>query len=297
MELEQLRSFIAIAETRSFTKAAALAHLSQPTISRQINRLEMELGTQLFERYGHQVELTESGEFLLPSARAILKQTNRLVSMMREHEGKKCEQVCFGATSLLLNYLLPRVLTPFMQDYPHIQIDLVEREDSTLEDAVARGEIDCAMVTRYGPPRVTVVHLFSEEIFLVVSTNHRFATRSSVSLTELEEEPLVMPPISMNIARHIAEACRKAGFEPKIASYVNYLGLSKSFARQERGVLLLPKMALDPQKLEGLAIVPLEDNFTRDLDLIYSGERPLSAITRVFMAYLRKSVPRLKTVA
>ncbi|HLA82493.1 MAG TPA: LysR family transcriptional regulator, partial [Thermoleophilia bacterium] len=87
MELDQLRSFIAVADTRSFTRAAALVHLSQPAISRQIARLETELGAKLFERYGRRVECTADGKLLLPLARSIVARTDDASRLIREHVG------------------------------------------------------------------------------------------------------------------------------------------------------------------------------------------------------------------
>ena len=189
MELDQLRSFVAVAEARSFTRAAALVHLSQPAISRQIRRLEQELGAELFDRYGRRVECTTHGELLLPLARAIIARADEATRLIREHVGMVSSRVRFGSTGIVFAHLLPPMLASFLQAYPKIHLDLIEREDALLEEAVANGEIDCAIVTGWGSPRVSTVRLLTEEIFLLVSESHRLAGRSSVSLSELANEP------------------------------------------------------------------------------------------------------------
>jgi LysR family transcriptional regulator, transcription activator of glutamate synthase operon len=290
MELDQLRSFVAVAEARSFTRAAALVHLSQPAISRQVSRLEKELGADLFERYGRRVECTANGELLLPLARAIVSRADEAARLIREHVGMVSSRVRFGSSGIVFAHLLPPILASFLQSYPKIHLELIEREDSLLEEAVANGEIDCAIVTSWGSPRASVLRLLTEEIFLVVSQNHRLAGRSSVSLSELANEPLLLPSLTLNMANFLTDACRRAGFEPRVPYRVNYLELSKVYVRQGMGVSLLPKMGLDPGSLDGLVVIPFTEKLTRDLNLIYSGEHPLSAAARAFTIHLRTSL-------
>jgi LysR family transcriptional activator of glutamate synthase operon len=294
MELDQLRSFVAVAEARSFTRAAALVHLSQPAISRQIGRLEKELGAELFERYGRRVECTANGQLLLPLARTIVSRADEAARLIREHVGMVSSRVRFGSSGIVFAHLLPAILASFLQAYPKIHLDLIEREDSLLEEAVANGEIDCAIVTGWGSPRASVVRLLTEEVFLVVSQSHRLADRSSVSLSELANESLLLPPLTLNMANHLTDACRRAGFEPRVPYRVNYLELSKVYARQGMGISLLPKMGLDPSSLDGLVVIPLVEKLTRDLNLIYSGEHPLSPAARAFTIHLRTSVSDLQ---
>ena len=95
------------------------------------------------------------------------------------------------------------------------------------------------------------------------------------------------------MANHLTDACRKAGFEPRVPYRVNYLELSKVFVRQNMGVSLLPRMGLDPDNLDGLVVIPLVEKLTRDLNLIYSREHPLSAASRAFTLHLRGSIAEL----
>jgi LysR family transcriptional activator of glutamate synthase operon len=290
MELDQLRSFVAVAEARSFTRAASLVHLSQPAISRQIGRLETELGAELFERYGRRVECTLDGELLLPLARVIIARADEAARLIREHAGMITSRVRFGSSGIVFAHLLPPTLASFLQSYPKIHLDLIEREDSLLEEAVANGEIDCAIVTGWGSPRASAVRLLTEEIFLVVSQSHHLAERPSVSLSELANESFLLPSLTLNMANHLADACRRAGFEPRVPYRVNYLELSKVYVRQGMGVSLIPKMGLDPDSLAGLVVIPFAEKLTRDLNLIYSAEHPLSAAARVFTIHLRASI-------
>jgi DNA-binding transcriptional LysR family regulator len=293
MELDQLRSFVAVAEVRSFTRAAAMAHLSQPAISRQIARLETELGVRLFERYGRRVECTADGKLLLPLAKAIVSRADDATRLVREHAGMVSSRVSLGSTGTVFAHLLAPLLASFIKTYPKIRLDLVERDDTLLEEGVFNGELDCAVITAWGSTRAAVIHLLTEEIVLVVSSDHRCAHMPQVSLADLADESFLLPSHSLNMANLLTDACRQAGFEPKVPHRANYLELSKALIRQGLGVALLPKMFLLPGTMDGLAAVPLREHLTRELHLIYSRERPLSVAARTLAIHVRAGAQEL----
>ncbi len=290
MELNQLRAFVAVAEARSFTRAESLLHLSQPAISRQIAKLETELGTRLFERYGRRVECTPDGRLLLPLARNIVARTDDASRLMREHVGTVSSSVRFGSTGQVFAHLLAPTLASFMKMYPQVRLDLVEREDVLLEEAVRNGEIDCAVVTAWGSPWVTTSRVLTEEILLVVPQGHRLASGPPVSLSSLADEPLILPGHSMNISNLIMDLCRRAGFEPRVPYRVNYLELMKALLRQGLGIALVPKMLIVPETMEGLVAVSLKERPVRSLDLIYLREHPVPIAARALMIHLRASI-------
>jgi DNA-binding transcriptional LysR family regulator len=290
MELDQLRSFVAVAEVRSFTRAASLAHLTQPAISRQIARLEGELGVRLFERYGRRVECTPDGKLLLPLAKAIVTRADDAARMMREHAGMVSSRVRVGSTGTVFGYLLSPVLASFIKAYPKIHLDLIERDDTLLEEGVFNGELDCAIVTAWGSSRAAVMHLLTEEILLVTRLDHRLAGEKIVALAELADEPFLLPGHQLNTANLLMDACRRAGFEPKVPYRANYLELAKALVRQGLGVALLPKMFVSPGTMDGLVSIPLKEHITRDVELIYSNERPLAVAARSLALHIRGSL-------
>ena len=295
MELDQLRSFVAVAEVRSFTRAASLAHLTQPAISRQIARLEGELGVRLFERYGRRVECTPDGKLLLPLAKAIVARTDDAARMMREHAGMLSSRVRVGSTGTVFGHLLSPILASFIKTYPKIHLDLIERDDTLLEDGVFSGELDCAIITAWGSSRAAVMHLLTEEILLVIRDDHRVAREKTVSLAGLSEEPFLFPGHSLNTANLLMEACRRAGFEPKVPYRANYLELAKALVRQGLGIALLPKMFVSADTLGGLVAVPLKEHLTRDLELIYSNERPLAVAARSLALHIKTSLQEVQS--
>jgi DNA-binding transcriptional LysR family regulator len=291
MELDLFKSFVAVAEARSFSRAARAMHSTQPTLSRQIGRLESELGTKLFQRYGRHVECTASGQLLLPLAQAIITRTEEAVSLIREQAGTGSSTVRFGAVGNVMAALLTPIIVSFLAAYPRVQIDLVEKDDAQLEEAVIRGELDCAVMTPWGSTRTAYQHLLTEEIFLVVPRGHRLASEKAVALSMLAGESILLPRGTMNAANVIADALRRAGFEPRFSYRANYPELTKALVRRGLGIAPMPKMlTAGPEGMEGLVALPFENALYRDLNLIYPRDRPLSAGARAFMVHIRAAV-------
>jgi LysR family hydrogen peroxide-inducible transcriptional activator len=291
MELDLFKSFVAVAEARSFSRAARAMHSTQPTLSRQIARLESELGTRLFERYGRHVECTVTGQLLLPLARAIVTRTEDAVSLIREQAGAGSSAVRFGAVGNVMALLLTPILVSFLAAYPRVSVDLVEKDDAQLEEAVISGELDCAVMTPWGSTRAASQHLLTEEILLVVPQGHRLASLPAVPLSMLTGESILLPRATMNAGNIAADALRRAGFEPRFSYRANYPELSKALVRRGLGVAPMPKMLVSPETMEGLVVIPFEKPLYRDLNIIYPRDRPLPAGARALMVHIRAAVP------
>jgi DNA-binding transcriptional LysR family regulator len=289
MELELLRSFVAVAEARSFSRAARDMHSTQPTLSRQIARLEAQLGARLFERYGRHVECTPSGQLLLPLAKAIVTRTDEAVALVREQAGGAPGMVRFGAAGNVIVMLTP-ILADFLRANPSVRVDLVEKDDSQLEEAVIVGELDCAVITPWGSSRAVIQHLLTEEIFLVVPSNHRFAELHAVPVAMLAAESLLLPRASMNASNVIADALRRAGIDPKLSYRANYPDLTKALVRMGLGVAPMPQMLVAPETMDGLAALPFDPRVFRDLALVAPRDRPLPGGARALMTYLKASI-------
>jgi DNA-binding transcriptional LysR family regulator len=288
MELDLFKSFLAVAEARSFSRAAHTVHSTQPTLSRQIGRLESELGTRLFERYGRHVELTFNGQLLLPLAQAIVARTEDAISLMKEQAGAGASTVRLGAVGNVFALVLTPIIVSFLATYPKVTVDLIEKDDAALEEAVISGELDCAVITPWGSSRAATQYLMTEEILLVVPQGHRLAAEKAVTVEMLAHESVLLPRATMNAGNIVADAIRRAGYEPKFSYRANYPELTKALVRRGLGVAPMPKMLVNP--LEGLVAIPFEKPLTRDLVFIYPRDRPLIAATRAVMSHIRAGV-------
>lgn len=287
MELDLFKSFVAVADARSFSRAARTMHFTQPTLSRQIARLEAELGTTLFERYGRHVECTVAGQLLLPLARAIVTRTEEAISLVREQAGDNSKGVRFGAVGNVMAMLLTPVLVSFLAAYPSVTLEISEKDDAQLEEAVVSGELDCAVMTAWGSPRASALHLLTEEILLVVPHEHRLASLPSVPMEMLAGDSILLPRATMNAGNVAADALRRAGFEPRFSYRANYPELIKALVRRGLGVAPMPRMLVSPDTLEGLVVIPFEPRLYRDLNVIYPRDRPLPAGARALITHIR----------
>ena len=291
MDLDLFKSFVAVADARSFSRAARSLHSTQPTLSRQIARLETELGTRLFQRYGRHVECTVTGQLLLPLARAIVSRTEDAINLIREQAGAGTSAVRFGAVGNVMALLLTPILVSFLSAYPNVSVDLVEKDDAQLEEAVVSGELDCAIMTPWGSTRAASQHLLTEEIVLAVPRGHRLAQLKSVPLAMLAGESILLPRATMNAGNVAADALRRAGFEPRFSYRANYPELMRALVSKGLGVAPMPKMLVSPDTLDGLVIIPFEKPLYRDLNIIYPRDRPLPAGARALMVHIRSSIP------
>jgi DNA-binding transcriptional LysR family regulator len=295
MELYLLRSFLAVAEARSFSGAARATHSTQSALSRQIARLEKELGVQLFERYARHVECTPTGQLLLPLIESVVTGTDRVISVAREQAGTATRKVRFGAVPNVLASLLAPILVNFLAENPNMTVDLVGMEDALIEEAVVNGELDCAVITPWGSSRVATRHLLTEEILLVVPEGHRLADCPAVSFEMLTDESILLPPASHNFYNTVAAAMRRAGIEPRDPYRANYPELTKALVRKGVGVAPLPKTLVTSGGLEGLVAIPFGQPLYRNLCLVYARGRPLSPGTRALMNYVRAAVAHQET--
>ena len=148
MNLEQLASFVEVANTGHFTKAAATLHLAQPSLSRQISTLEKELGSELFHRAHGHISLTAAGETLLPTARRMLADAEAVRRDMDELAGLRKGRIRLGATPTLCVSFVAEAISSFHHEHPGVELELVEKGSRELIEALGAGELDLALITR-----------------------------------------------------------------------------------------------------------------------------------------------------
>src|ERR1700678_169387 len=195
MELQQLRYFCAIADTGSFTRAAQHTHVSQPSLSQQIRKLEDELGARLLDRLGRTVQLTELGRSFLPRARAVLRDLEAARSDVVEKKASISGPIAVGVIPTIAPYFLPPVLAAFTRKYPEARVTVVEEITPLLLERLRAGTTDVAIA---GLPVQARSHDFQafplrvEKLFAVLPKKHSLAKRRTVSLEELQDDTFVL---------------------------------------------------------------------------------------------------------
>ena len=225
MELQQLRSFAAVARRGHFTRAAAELHIGQPAVSQHIRRLETELGVRLLRRTTRSVELTEAGEILLERAERALGELEAAHAELAELKGLVRGRLTIGAMQSLEPYDLPGALASFHERHPAIDIRVVEDVAPDMLAAVLADRLDVAFVPiEDGVPAGLHRHLlFEDELVVVVGRGHELAGASDVAISALSEEPFVFLREGTGLRRTVETAARAAGFEPKARFETNEL--------------------------------------------------------------------------
>jgi DNA-binding transcriptional LysR family regulator len=222
VQLQQLAYFVAVADTRHFTRAADRMGVAQPSLSQQVRALERELGAPLFHRTRGNVALTDAGETLLPVARRMLADADAARRQIREVLKLGRGRVRLGATPSLCTGLLPSALAAFRRDHPGIELLLHEDGSRDLQRKLAEGALDFALVVdaRLGEdPRLATVPLFTEQLVVVSarSAPNPFGHRDQVTVADLEGRPLVMFRLGYDLRETTEAACLAEGFAPTFA--------------------------------------------------------------------------------
>ncbi|MGW7074954.1 LysR family transcriptional regulator [Streptomyces sp. NPDC054866] len=259
MQFQQLLYFVAVAETRHFTRAAEQVHVSQPSLSQQVRALEKELGAELFSRARGNIALTDAGEALLPLARRILADADTARIEVQELAQLRRGRIRLGATPSVCTGLLPEVLRAFHDRHPGIQLLLEEGGSHDLVRELARGALDLAIVVLPLPspsPALTTVELLREDLVVVSSPDARKFGGKSVRVADLERERLVMFRHGYDLRELTVAACRAEGFEPEFAVEGGEMDAVLGFVRAGLGVAVVPRMVAE-RAGRGLRMTPL----------------------------------------
>ncbi|MGW3044053.1 LysR family transcriptional regulator [Kitasatospora sp. NPDC001159] len=275
MQLQQLRYFLAVADTCHFTRAAESVHVAQPSLSQQIRALERELGAELFHRTRGNIALTDAGDALLPLARRIVADAESARLAVQETVQLRRGRVRLGAPPSLCTSLVPDVLRVFRDRYPGVALGVREGGSRDLVRWLAAGELDLALIitppSGEAAPALAVTELLHEELVLVSAAGR---ARRTVRVVELKERPLVMFREGYDLREATLTACRAAGFEPEFAVEGGEMDAVLGFVRAGLGPAVLPGMVA---ARSGLTVTPFAGpGLGRTIAVAHGREVPLT---------------------
>ena len=251
MQLQQLAYFVAVADAGHFTRAAEQLHVTQPTLSQQIQALERSLGATLLRRRPGRVEPTAAGDELLPIARRMLLDADNARRALRELDGLQRGQVRIGATPSLCTGLMPAIIGEFHAAHPGVTIVLSEGGSRDLQEQLAVGALDLALVVdsrAHEDPRLTADPLFVEELVVVSARDRPAPTRRArMPVDELRHTPLVMFRSGYDLRETTVNACREHGFEPTFAVEGGEMDAVLGFVAAGIGVAVVPATVAGPR--------------------------------------------------
>jgi len=243
MEIHQLRYFLAVAQTGSFTAAAKVSHVSQPSLSAQIAKLEGELGGPLIERSRQGARLTKRGELFRGRAAEALRQLESGRFEIEQLSGLTRGSVTLGCLPSTGAYLLPPLLRAFGKAHPGISVSLREESSPQLARLLRESEVDLAIVDEAGlGSGLRSELLFSEPLLIAVPPGHRFASRKKLALKALADEPLILMKSGHGFRKIVMDALSRAGVEPRVVHESGEIETVQALVKAGLGLSLVPKM-------------------------------------------------------
>jgi LysR family hydrogen peroxide-inducible transcriptional activator len=289
MEIHQLRYFCAVAETGSFSRAAEHSHVSQPSLSQQILKLEAELGARLFDRLGRSVRLTEVGKTFLPRARAVLRELEAARGDVVESKDSISGQVAVGAIPTVAPYFLPPLLASFSKRFSESAVTVIEEITPVLLERLRAGGIDIAILAL--PVRgheFDALPLLTEPLFAALPKKHILARRTAIVLRDLRKEPFLLLRDGHCFRENALAACDRARVSPQVVFESGQFSSLLALVGVGMGVSLVPEMAVD-RRLPVRFVRISDPRATRTIGALTLRGRSLSRAHHAFLSSLQQT--------
>jgi DNA-binding transcriptional LysR family regulator len=245
VELRHIRYFLAVAEERHFTRAAAKVGIGQPPLSQQIKDLEREVGAALFRRLAHGAELTAAGKAFLAGVKEMPLIAERATVAARRAARGETGSLRVGFTSsATFNVAVPSAIRSFRRAYPEINLSLEEANTPRLITGLHGGTLDAVFLRpgTPGDPELQLRWLSKEPMVVALPKRHPAAALEEIDLALLKDDPFLLFPweIAPTLYDTIVDACRKAGFEPTIGQLAPHMASIVNLVAAELGVSIIP---------------------------------------------------------
>lgn len=296
MNLKQLQSFLHVAEQGSLARAAAATDVAESLISRHVAALEGEWGDRLFERTGRGMALSDFGRRMLPEVRAALQQVEHLGDVARESAGVPTGTVHVGVLPSLAPQLLPRLFADVRAQAPGVGLHATEGFSGNLDEQLANGRLDVAVINRYGPAAARAEEVLgTAETWLIGRPGSALLGEGTVPFKALAGLPLVLPSVPNGLRVTLDQLSRRHGVRLDVVMAVDSAGSMKDVARSGHAYTLLPLMAVQEELARGTlaAARVVKPGIRRTIVLALTTQRPLSRAARHVASRIRALAPAL----
>ena len=291
MELRHLRYFVAVAESLHFGDAASNLRIAQPSLSQQIQQLELELQTELLERTKRRVELTEAGELFLEEARDILARADR-AAMIARRVGHAGERIRVGVGYCMDHLAVVKAVSIFNRRHPNVRVELQTMPVIEQSVALRNNRLDVGFVrTPLTDISLNSDAVVSEPLVAVLPRKHRLAGRPSISLSALANEEFVMTSRERVPVFHdfVLKSCREAGFVPKATHEADHCYMLLGFVAAGSGVALVPAF-VQKAKSRNLAFASLRPSSPHLQTVLAWRKENTSALLTQFLTIARRTL-------
>lgn len=288
MDLKQLRALVTVAETGNVTKASALLNIVQPAVSRQLRLLEEDMGTPLFERGRHGMELTESGKTMVEYARRILNEVARAKAEIRPTQGTVSGIVTVGLLASTCDLLSSVLVNSVAEKFPEIRVRVTVGYSGHLLDWLEKGDVDFALLyDQKQPTGLQVKPVVEEGLWVIGPPAAKLRRTRPIGLSQLAEQPLVLPSSPHALRALVEQAATLMGVDLTVAAETNELSVQKRLVMSGHGWTVLPGVAVVEDVARGtLTAAPLAEPVLRKLILAVPTNRQPTAPVRCVVPLL-----------
>mgnify|MGYP002336315543 FL=1 len=289
MELAQLDAFIAAADCGSFSRAAELLGVAQPSLSNRIQSLEREAGQPLFERMGRGVKLTDAGRAFLPYAQRVLRTLNDGILVLEGTREGTAGRLSIGTAPAVGTYVLPRLLKIFCDNREGVDVVVRTGHSDEVLQLVLDDDVQVGFGRPINHPEVRTISLYQDELVLVVSSEHRYAKRGTVKVEDLAEESLILFDRDSGYYGMIMNLFRDLGVVPHQQMQLDSIEATKKMVEANLGLALLPELSVDREiRLGTLHKVHIEsaEPVEREIAVMYRRNKPQSGPMSAFLDLL-----------
>lgn len=293
MDIKQLKRFLDLCRTGSFTKTAENLFLSQQALSSSVNTLEAELGKPLFKRTPKGVVPTEEGLILQEMCEPLVRSFDEMErELSRRFEGKR-SRIRFGLAPDVLQASSPDLILRFRLAYPHIEVKGVESSDTTCVDNVLSGAVDFSVCPKpHDCAGVSFIPLGEERLYAVVNRTSPLARRSELRMEELKDEPLISLNKYYQIYYRISECCQAHGFKPNFLVETGERGILLSMVKTNPCVFICTEHVTTEMEQGSCVRIPITDpDMVWEYGVVYKKQKKLDPSTNLFIQYLLEHAP------
>jgi DNA-binding transcriptional LysR family regulator len=297
MDLRRLEVFAKVAELGSFSRAAQALSLTQPTVSEHIRALEDELGVQLLDRLGRGAAPTRAGTLLLGYAQRMLTLAREARQAIDQFQGRLSGELLVGGSTIPGGYVLPTLIGQFKAKQADISITLLIGDSREVTQWVDDGRVELGIVGARPPQRSLEARaVMSDELVVVVGAEHPWAGRSTVSLADLQQEPMVLRERGSGSREALERALEDAGSSLAVHRIVGEMGSTQAIKQAVRagvGISLVSRCAIEDElKARHLAALTIPGvSVDRAFYLVTHRERSRSPLAVAFLSFLESHFP------
>ena len=285
MDTQNLRAFLLVAESGSFSQAAKRLHLTQPAVSKRIAQLEAQLNVSLFDRIGRRISTTEAGEALLPHARAVHLELQAAQQSVRDLAGEVGGRLRLATSHHIGLHRLPPLLSFFSKAFPAVQLDIDFMDSEQAYELTLQGEVELAVVTLAPSSIANIVTrpIWLDPLDFMVQQGSQLTRKKALGLKELSQHPAILPGLNTYTGQIVKSLFDQRSLPIQIAITTNYLETIRMMASVGLGWTVLPRSMRDPS----LATLPIRDaRIERTLGAIHHEGRSLSRAAQAFIEAL-----------